>query len=143
MYDERLIPRQGASLMKRQGQGARAYIPRIAKTFHVLPCVLPCNGGPSIVYFTSPSTLNLHSFSSLHHHLKSCKMQQPQRAFIHPDDRPQIQHDAHSAPLTLARQTDIRMPMLDEETRFTALFVLGDDVPTEVSLALFAYPGSK
>jgi hypothetical protein len=70
-------------------------------------------------------------------------MQQPPRAFIHPNSRPQIKHDAVSAPLTLARQTDIRMPMLEENTRFTALFVLGDDVPIEVSLALFASLGFK
>jgi hypothetical protein len=70
-------------------------------------------------------------------------MRQPQAAFIHPNKRPQIEHDVLSAPLTLARQTDIRMPILKEETRFTALFVLGDDVPTEVGLALFTSLGFK
>jgi hypothetical protein len=70
-------------------------------------------------------------------------MQQPQPAFIHPNKRPQMGNDVLSAPLTLARQTEIRMPILEEETRFTALFVLGDDVPTEVGLALFTSLGFK
>jgi hypothetical protein len=47
--------------------------------------------------------------------------------------RPPFQHDELSLPLTLAQQTDIRMPMLDEETTFTALFVLEDGVPLGVS----------
>jgi hypothetical protein len=46
--------------------------------------------------------------------------------------RPPIQHDELSLPLTLARKTDIKMPMLDEETTLTALFVLDDDVPVDV-----------
>jgi hypothetical protein len=32
-------------------------------------------------------------------------------------------------PLTVARQTDISMPQLDEESLFTALFVLDQDMP--------------
>lgn len=36
-------------------------------------------------------------------------------------------------PFTLIRQTDIQMPMLIEETTFTALFVLEDDVPVTAS----------
>jgi hypothetical protein len=46
--------------------------------------------------------------------------------------RPPFQPDELSMPLTLARQTDIQMPMLDEETLLTALFVLDDDVPVDV-----------
>jgi TorA maturation chaperone TorD len=48
---------------------------------------------------------------------------------VHPLNRPPIQHDDLSMPLTLAQQTKIQMPMLDEETTFTALFVLDDSVP--------------
>jgi hypothetical protein len=44
-----------------------------------------------------------------------------------------FQHDEVSMPLTLPRQSEIRMPMLNEETTFTALFVLEDDVPLSVS----------
>lgn len=47
-------------------------------------------------------------------------------------ERP-IQHDELWMPLTLAQQTRIQMPMLDEETTFTALFVLDDTVPISVS----------
>jgi hypothetical protein len=45
---------------------------------------------------------------------------------------PPIQHDELSMPLTLAQQTRIWMPMLDEETTFTALLVLDDTVPISV-----------
>lgn len=51
----------------------------------------------------------------------------------HPANRPPIQHDEVSMPFTLIRQTDIQMPMLIEETTFTALFVLEDDVPVTAS----------
>ena len=57
---------------------------------------------------------------------------QTKSTWVHPDDPPSIQHDDISMPFTLVRQTDIRMPMLDEETTFTALFVLEDDVPVAV-----------
>ncbi|CAD0091008.1 unnamed protein product [Aureobasidium vineae] len=46
--------------------------------------------------------------------------------------RPLYQHEEALVLLTVARQTEIRMPMTDEETIFTALFVLEDDVPINV-----------
>jgi hypothetical protein len=49
-----------------------------------------------------------------------------------------FQHDEVSMPLILPRQSDIRMPMLNEETTFTALFVLEDDVPLSVSSRYYA-----
>lgn len=48
-----------------------------------------------------------------------------------------FQHDEVTKPLTLPRQTEIRMPMLDEETDFTALFILESDVPPNVSFLHF------
>lgn len=48
---------------------------------------------------------------------------------VHPLNRPPIQHDELSMPLTLAQQTKIQIPMLDEETTSTALFVLDDSTP--------------
>jgi len=45
---------------------------------------------------------------------------------------PAFQHDEHSMPLTLARQTEVRMPTLEEETIYAALFVLENDVSVNV-----------
>jgi hypothetical protein len=50
--------------------------------------------------------------------------------------KPPFQHDELSTPLNLARQTKIQMPMLDEETGFTALFVLDDSIPISVLRSL-------
>lgn len=47
--------------------------------------------------------------------------------------RSAFQHDEISKPLTLAQQTEIRMPMQDEETIYAALFVLENNVPLNVS----------
>lgn len=57
--------------------------------------------------------------------------------------RQPFQHDGITTTLTLARQTRIRMPMLDEETTFTALFVLDNDVPTDVRLHLGAFTSGE
>lgn len=43
-----------------------------------------------------------------------------------------FQHDEISVPFTLARQTEIQMPTLEEETIYAALFVLESDVPINV-----------
>jgi hypothetical protein len=45
-------------------------------------------------------------------------------------------------PLTLTRHTDIRMPIPEEESRFTALFVLDENVSPNVSSGPFAPVGN-
>ncbi|KAH0037938.1 hypothetical protein KCU78_g1578, partial [Aureobasidium melanogenum] len=57
--------------------------------------------------------------------------------------RQPFQHDGTTATLTLARQTGIRMPMMDVETTFTALFVLDNDVPVDVGLCPGAFTTKK
>lgn len=46
--------------------------------------------------------------------------------------RPPFQHDEAHLPLTISRQTQLRMPLPDDDPLFTALFILQDDVSTDV-----------
>ena len=55
------------------------------------------------------------------------------RICIMDQSRLSFQHDELTMPFTLTRETNIRMPILDEETIYTALFVLENSVPVTAS----------
>lgn len=46
-------------------------------------------------------------------------------------------HGEDTAPFTVSRRTDVRVPRLECEQQFSALFVLDAEVPVEVSRIRF------